>query len=135
MNEYNYLLYVILIVLTSLVIPRLPSNIIRILNRPVSRGILLILIPLTIILDPVIGLLLTILFVSIVYMRNQQKISVVSRKITDLSSELQPQLRIQHKKHEYEQEFSENVHPYVPRPGMGTNELTLDEEPALWKTV
>jgi len=133
MYNYKHLLYVIVIVLTSFVIPRLPITVARLLNSNISRATLLLLIPLTIIIDPILGLLLTIFFVSVVFKLNQEKMNALNTNITDISAEIKADVGRMNKLHDIE--FGEGIYPYVPSKEMGTNRIDLKPEPTLWKTL
>lgn len=132
MYNYKHLLYVIVIVLTSFVIPRLPITVVRLLNSNISRATLLLLIPLTIIVDPILGLLLTIFFVSVVFKLNQEKMNALNN-IADISAEIKADVGRMNKIHDIE--FGEGIYPYVPSKEMGTNRIDLKPEPTLWKTL
>lgn len=133
MYNYKHLIYVIIIVLTSFVIPKLPISIMRILNSNFSRALLLLIIPLSIIVDPILGLLLTILFVSIVYELNKEKMKALNRTITDISNDVRYDVGRMNITSNIE--FNKDVYPFVPSPEMGTNRVDLVTEPILWKTI
>lgn len=116
MNQ-DLLFYVILILITSLFIPRMNKKQIELANHIVVRALLLGAIVYTgLIKKPVMALLLTVVFVSLVYHLNKYKI----KKTFDISLEIMHQ---QHKKESPGPQFEEvdTTLMYTPSSQMGTN--------------
>jgi hypothetical protein len=114
----DLLLYSILILTSALVVPRLNRKQLEFFNHFTIRLTFLLGIVFLSMKDPVASLLLTIVFVSLVYNLNRYKI----RKTFDISLEL---MHEQHKKESPDSSFSEVDTSLIfkPGPNMGTNKV------------
>lgn len=112
------ILYGILILISSLVVPRLSKKQLEFFNHVAFRLLFLVGIVYLGMKDPVAALLLTVVFVSLVYNLNRYKI----KKTFDISLELAHE---QHKRESPGPQFEEVDTSLIfkPAPNMGSNEI------------
>jgi hypothetical protein len=114
----EFILYGILILISSLVIQRLTKKQLEFFNHAIFRFLFLVGIVYLGMKDPVASLLLTVVFVSLVYNLNRYKI----KKTFDISLEL---MHEQHKKESPGPQFEEVDTSLIFKPSsnMGSNEI------------